>query len=222
MVGIPDVEYFDDELNAKCQQGALMMLANNALNHNPPTSWSCYTTEGADAAGHSNIATNTASASIDLYMLDFGSGNYSAGHRRWILKPSTKSMGHGSASSYSMLWVFGGVELETPANIPEFIAWPVKGYMPQNLIPDRWSFSIKNADFSNTNISMTDESGDNIPLSIETIVNGYGENTIVWVPEVPYNYWSIDETTVNVKLENVNTEGENKDYEYSVIAILIP
>ncbi len=220
MVGLPDVTHFDDALNAKCQQGALMMYANGALSHEPPTTWSCYTAGGADAAGHSNIATNTGSAAIDLYVGD--NGVSSGGHRRWILYPPTKSMGHGAASSYSMLWTFGGVQLEPPVNPPEFVAWPTNGYVPSNLIPAYWSFSVGAADFSNTSVTMTDNSGGNISVSLQTIVNGYGDNTIVWIPDLSYSYWNTDETTVDVKVENVSLNGETKNYEYSVISVVIP
>ncbi|OQY01012.1 MAG: hypothetical protein B6I20_08075 [Bacteroidetes bacterium 4572_117] len=221
--GLPAVTHFDAELNAKCQKGALMMYANQELSHIPPATWSCYTQDGANAASHSNIATNTGSSSITSYMSDHGQYNYSVGHRRWILYPPTKTMGHGSATSYSMLWVAGGVELETPTELPEFISWPPKGYVPYNLIFDRWSFSIAKADFSNTSITMTDKSGNKIQINVESIKDGYGDNTIVWVPDLSYGYWGEDETKVHVELKNVKMQsGDTKNFEYDVVSIRIP
>jgi len=63
-----------------------MMDANNSLNHNPPTSWTCYSAGGAEAASHSNLSLgyNTTSA-VTGQMNDDGSNNYFCGHRRWIL-----------------------------------------------------------------------------------------------------------------------------------------
>ena len=68
------------------QAGALLMSANSSLSHFPPSSWSCYTASGANAAGNSNIALGMAGAdAVDGYIVDDGSGNTAAGHRRWIL-----------------------------------------------------------------------------------------------------------------------------------------
>ncbi|HBW51582.1 MAG TPA: hypothetical protein DEF47_16940 [Herpetosiphon sp.] len=47
---------FDPALNAKAQQAALMMSRNRTLNHNPPSNWLCYSAEGSEAAGKSNLA----------------------------------------------------------------------------------------------------------------------------------------------------------------------
>jgi len=70
---------------------------------------------------------------------------------------------------------------------------------------------------------MTDKSGNKIPVSIEIIKVGYGENTIVWVPDLSYGYWGEDETNVHVKLKNVKMQsGDTKDFEYDVVSILIP
>ncbi len=221
MAYLPKLTGFEDDLNKKCQKAALMMYANKTLNHFPPTSWSCYSDDGAEAASHSNIATNSTSAAISSYMSDHGTSNYSVGHRRWILYPKTKTMGHGSASSYDVLWVFGGsVQSETPSDMPEFVAWPPRGYVPANVIYDRWSFSIPKADFSSTSISMTDKSGGSISLEIRKIENGYGDNTIVWEPNFDYGFWSEDETVVHINIKNVKLNGETKNYEYDVISII--
>ena len=56
MTGLPGNVVFDPALNALCQQAALMMAAEGNLSHSPPTDWACYTEEGAEAAGNSNLA----------------------------------------------------------------------------------------------------------------------------------------------------------------------
>jgi len=91
--GLPTITHFDTELNAKCQKGALMMYANQELSHTPPTTWSCYTQDGYDAASHSNIATNTGSSSITSYMSDHGiiilldteDGYYTHQQKQWAM-----------------------------------------------------------------------------------------------------------------------------------------
>src|SRR5256885_4664657 len=46
MAGDPANIGLDPVYSRKAQQAALMMSANNTLNHFPPSSWTCYTAEG--------------------------------------------------------------------------------------------------------------------------------------------------------------------------------
>ena len=48
--GLPAVVN-DATRDSKAQECALMMDANNALSNTPPTTWACYTANGAQAAG---------------------------------------------------------------------------------------------------------------------------------------------------------------------------
>src|SRR6185295_15738780 len=93
MTGLPGDVTLDPTLNVKNQKSALMMIAQGSLSHSPGTSWACYTADGADAAGHSNIAIGMAGAgAVAGYMSDPGSGNTAVGHRRWLLYPPQKTM----------------------------------------------------------------------------------------------------------------------------------
>ncbi len=100
MAGVPAGVALSDEFNAKSQKAALMMSANHQLDHSPPPTWKCYSADGADAAGSSNLGLGTYGPDeIDRYILDSGAGNYAAGHRRWILYPQTETMGTGDIPS---------------------------------------------------------------------------------------------------------------------------
>ncbi|HEY4269289.1 MAG TPA: CAP domain-containing protein, partial [Galbitalea sp.] len=91
---------FDPALSARAQQAALMMSANSALSHDPPSSWKCYTQTGADAAGASNLALGAGGGkAVGLYMSDPGTGNAEVGHRRWVLYPQATTFGTGSTSN---------------------------------------------------------------------------------------------------------------------------
>jgi len=60
---------------------------------------------------------------------------------------------------------------------------------------------MPDADFSNTTISMTDEQGINIPLTIEPAFANAGDNTIVWVPDQAYlnlNSSADEKYTINI------------------------
>ncbi len=90
--GLPPVGLFTDTKVSDTQRAALMMSANNALNHSPPTNWKCYTAAGRNAAYYSNLALGAYGFdAIDLYMDDPGTGNGAVGHRRWLLFPTRRT-----------------------------------------------------------------------------------------------------------------------------------
>ncbi len=138
MAGVPAKVTLLDEYNQKAQQAALMMSANSALSHNPPTNWKCYTNQGREAAGSSNLALGGYGLdALRMYMQDYGSGNTAVGHRRWILYPQTQNFGTGDipgGSGYSAandLWVFDSHIWDArPATREAFVAWPPPGYVP--------------------------------------------------------------------------------------------
>lgn len=90
MAGIPPLLGLDDTYSAKAQAATLMMSVNRKLSHSPDSSWTCYTANGREGAGSSNLYLGVFGPSaISGYIRDPGSGNYFVGHRRWILYPQT-------------------------------------------------------------------------------------------------------------------------------------
>lgn len=219
-VGLNTDITFDDTKSAKCQEAALMMDANNSLSHTPPTSWSCYTADGASAAGNSNIALGYhSSGAITCYMQDPGASNAPCGHRRWILYSRSKVMGVGSTSGANALWVLGNSGNPLPTNMPEFISWPPKGYVCAPLVFDRWSLSVPSANFSAATVTMTDSNGNSIPCNIVSSTdNGYGDNTIVWEPS-GINTSSSSDVTYHVNVSNVTVSSNTENYSYDVVII---
>lgn len=186
MAGLTADIYFTAALSAKCQQAALMFSANNAISHTPPTNWTWYTAEAAEAASNSNIGLGSCGpATIDGYMVDYGSGNSAVGHRRWILYSRAWEMATGDVppsagkNSANALWVFG---TNRPSATARFVPWPNAGYAPNTTVPTRWSLSYPAANFGSATVSMT-QNGVPVTLSvISRTANGYGDNTIVWEP----------------------------------------
>lgn len=189
MAGLPASVTFDAVESARNQEAAVIMSANNSLSHHPPTSWSCYTGNGDNAASNSNIAIGNAGAdAITAYVWDFGANNYEVGHRRWILYPQTKIMGTGdvpktnSFNSANATWVFdGNYGGPRPATRTSFVAWPPAGYLPYQLAYPQWSFALTNANLSAATVSMK-SNGISVAVNVLPYVTGYGENTLVWVP----------------------------------------
>ena len=202
LVGLPSDIIFDPILNQKCQESALMMEANGTVDHYPPTSWNCYTTDGASAAEYGNLAFGIHSSdAITGYIQDPGINNYGVGHRRWLLYTRANTFGTGSSLWSNVTWVIDIPSFNAP--FYEFVAYPSEGFFPAPLVFDRWSFSCPDADFSNTTISMTDEQGINIPLTIEPTFANAGDNTIVWVPDQAYlNLNSSEDEKYTINISN--------------------
>lgn len=219
LVGLPDNVTLNSDNSAKCQEAALIMKANNQLNHYPPSSWTCWTDAGYEGAGNSNIALGFHStAAVAAYIDDFGANNKPVGHRRWLLYSKGLVMGHGSTDNTNAIWVMqsGG---STPSDLPEFIAYPPKGYVPAPLIYDRWSFGIPGADFSNATITMKDPANANVSCNVTSKSDtGMGDNTIVWEP-ADVNTSSDTDVTYTVTVGGVKIGADTKSYTYSVTII---
>ena len=182
--GLYDSCILDKQLNTQCQSAALMMEANNSLNHNPPSNWRCYTKEGALSASQSNLTLGASfTEGLDVLMDDFGASNDHCGHRRWLLNPHNYRFGHGSTNSAMVVSVFG--KTQVPANNQlyyndtQFVAWPSPYYFPKDLIYERWSFSLHQAVFDEALVSVN-VNGKSLPVKKEKVKIGYGINTLVW------------------------------------------
>jgi uncharacterized protein YkwD len=175
---------FSPSLNASAQKAALMMDANNALDHYPSSGWKCYSQAGATAASRSNLAlawpTLSSGEIISLYMADQGSDNQAAGHRRWILYPFSTVMGSGSTNTANALTVIGPTNGGRPN--PRYVAWPSRGYFPAPMEPDgRWSISsgLNNVSFGRAHVTVY-HNGAVVPVTQYGTELGYGQPTLVW------------------------------------------
>lgn len=229
LAGLPnDKITMEADLSAKCQDNALMIRANNAIDHQPPTNWKCYTADGALAAGKGNISFGTSDVkNIDAWMQDAGSNNMEVGHRRWILFSNATKFGIGFTESSGTLWVINGLPspYSLPAATPEYIAWPPKGFVPRQVVYPRWSLGVPatsypfQVDFTNATVTMVNAAGTTVPLNViyrNPISNSYGgDNTISWEPTgVDLNSNFDQKYTVTVA--NVMVNGTAKSYTYDV------
>lgn len=228
MAGVPADVQWDATFNANAQQAAMLMSANNSLSHSPPTSWKCYNSTASQAAGKSNLSLGNAGAAAITsgYLRDPGSNNSAVGHRRWVLLPQTKFMGTGdvpansAGSAANALWVQDANVFGTrPSVRDEFVAWPAKGFAPYTTVYPRWSFSYPAANFSAAVITMT-ENGQPIATRKEAIANGYGENTLVWLPGsyTDGTSWARPsaDTVYQMTISNVSIAGQSRSFSYSV------
>jgi uncharacterized protein YkwD len=224
MAGVPAVVQLSDDYSRKAQQAALMMSANERLSHSPSTDWLCYTAEGAQAAGSSNLYLGVyGPAAITGYMYDPGNGNYAVGHRRWILYPQTQWMGTGDIPPLddhrpaNALWVFDEHMWEPrPPTREEYVAWPPPGYVPYQVVFPRWSLAYAGADFSQATVTMS-SGGKGVAVAVQPVINGYGENTLVWEPSLSFGTPPAGDTAYEVRVSQVRIGGAWRDFAYRVI-----
>ena len=228
MAGVPDQIIFNTSYNEKAQAAALIMARNNKLTHYPPDTWLCYSVLGYSGASSSNLALGVYGwSAINLYIKDPGGNNGAVGHRRWVLYPQTQQMGLGDippASGYSpanSLVVFDDHMWDArPETRDNFVAWPPSGYVPYQIVFPRWSFSYPGASFSSASVTMTINEN-SVPLVTESITNGYGENTLVWLP-YGLNSWDVwikpaKDMRYTISVLNVYIQGEWRNFSYDVI-----
>jgi hypothetical protein len=183
LVGLNDNIVWNTSLFPKYQKTALMMKANNQIEHLPPNTWDCWSQEGSDGAATSNLSLGSHSVdAVTGQVRDNGSTNADVGHRRWILYSRQSMMSYGSTDNTMSLGVFGIANGHKNTQYPEFIAYPPNGYIPFPLLFTRWSCSVPNANMKGAAVVMTGPQG-NVPVKI--IANGdeYGDPTVVWEPQ---------------------------------------
>ena len=227
MASLPSSVALDLTQAAKAQQAALMMDANSALNHAPPTSWNCYTVDGAASAGLSNLALssgalNTGIGGPSLYMTD--DQVTSLGHRRWMLYSRLATVGPGDTPHASALQI---LNTDGPVYTPvKGIPWPPAGFVPQDdglALPRlQWSFSYPAADFSGATVTMTNDANASVALiNVAVLDAGYGDNTLGWFIDSNASNWNrypLD-TRLNIAVNNVKVNGVATNFTYSVTFI---
>ena len=235
LAGVPTPIAFLASYNTSDQQAALMMSANGQLNHAPPSNWTFFSNSGADAAAQSNLCLNVPYLNdpgcIAQYMQDAGATNPEVGHRRWLLYPQTQTMGTGDVQPpypqafANALWVFDSHFRDArPATRDAFVAWPPRGFVPYQVVPGRWSFSYPGADFTNTTVTMQ-RGGGAVAVRIESPLQGFGENSVVWVPDnIDTNSttrWPVPtaDTPIAVTVAHVLIAGVDSTFTYTVTII---
>ncbi|MFS2112309.1 CAP domain-containing protein [Sphingomonas sp. Sphisp140] len=221
------------------QQSALMMAANGQLSHFPPSSWACYTSAGATAAGQSNIYLGTGglrySQDADIligWLTD--TNNITAnniGHRRWLLYPFLSTIAYGRVAGVwqtsnradgASIKVINSTQ-NTAGPLPDYVAYPFEDY------PARYfengallSFGViankssnfganQTVNFSGATIAVRVRGGAALSVSNISFDNeGYG---------LPNNLqWSVSgltaNTTYDVTINNVVVNGTARNYSY--------
>jgi hypothetical protein len=194
-----------DQYNQGDQACAVMMDAQGDLSHSPDSSWKCYTSAGADAAGNSCIAGEGAVTAVIGYMVDPGNPTM-LGHRRWILSNYLGPIGIGSTGKYSCMYT-GTTGKLTNA----WTAWPPPGYFPMQAAADSWSRSINTTGFSvqsdsinlaNASVTIT-LNGTPLNVTVTQLLANYGSKYAISM--VPSGWTIAAGNTYHVSVTGVST-----------------
>lgn len=230
MAGLPGDLVENEGASVEAQAAALLMEANFQLNHNPPSTWKCYSALGASGASKSNLCLGCASNPplwmVNGFMIDPGDNNKAVGHRRWLLYSRLAQVGVGETAEAGAIHVSAGFTSTIPPSALNGIAWPNRGYVPRQLFnpSDRWSYSCTNGNFGGAVVDMRDSLGRPIAVFIESRTGGSGDSAIVWSVDLaasPQNLWdpgsasTAAETKVTVTINGVLGCGTSTSHTYS-------
>jgi hypothetical protein len=169
----------DPAVHTRQQSCAVMMYRNGSLDHSPPDTWRCYTSEGASGAGSSNLALGTGNSAdtIDLYIDDRGVP--SLGHRRWVLNGPLGRVGIGFAGNAGCLGVFD----RSSSTDRTWTSWPPPGFAPSDTTGAWWSFHSDRGGVADATVRMVRVSdGTDVTGTIHRMPEGYGVSAVAWAP----------------------------------------
>lgn len=231
LAGVPGTVALDPIFNYNAQAAALMISANGKLSHSPAEAdWpACWSPEAGRGVSHANIhSVRYGLNAIDGYMTDFGPGNESVGHRRWLLHPPQARVGIGSIPGATgqlganAVYVISGGDARPPTR-DGFVAWPPPGYVPNTLVYARWSLSLPGADFSQARVTVT---GADLPHAATLIARdeAFGDSALVWTlagRDDPGSTWHWPappaDTAYTVTVSGLLLEGQPTTLTYTVV-----
>jgi len=204
MAGLDPVPMTDAN-NLKAQGCALLMTANGMITHTPPSTWKCYTMEGATTANASSLSSGGAVSSVDGYMVDPGNPT-TLGHRRWVLSNMLSGVGFGSSGKFSCQYQPAG---RPKAGAKPWIPWPPAGQIPiqafgttwASMDQTGWSLQSDSVDFKSAQVSIT-AGGMNMPVTVTQLGSGYGSTYAISM--VPMGWKAAAGTTYNVKVTDAS------------------
>lgn len=161
IAGLQDNVTWDDSYGEYAQAAALVNVANNVgCSHYPERPSGMDDTlyqKGKKGAASSNLSVNNSFSlnySLLRWMADAGTKNIAQiGHRRWILNPSMKKTGFGSAGTHKAMYAFD----KSGTGNENRVAWPAQ-QMPLEFFGRSWPWSLstdKNVPKANVSVQLT-------------------------------------------------------------------
>lgn len=195
----------DPGQSALAQEAAVLMHANDDLEHEPPDDWTCWTQQGADVAARSLLATAPAVEAVQLYMVDFGNRSTLV-HRRWLLTDWIDSLGIGTTDEYSTIEL--GSDYQAGSG---WTAWPPPGRFPlaamrldstYSVDSEGWSIQSDNLDLEGATVRVTGPDG---PLDV-TVTSLARNNGSVQAIKLEPDGWTSGEGSYRVELPDLGID----------------
>jgi uncharacterized protein YkwD len=240
--GLAPVTYNEAD-DAQMMQSSLMMAANGALEHTPPSTWKCWSQTGYDGSSTGNLYGGTISPFLVWSTEDDFIGGWmtevnnlianNVGHRRWMLDPFLGKIAYGRVAQVladgkrtdaATLKVFnftGGVP--APSTVPAFVAYPQGDY------PARWFDTRALLSFSAISSTASRGANGNVSFANATITVRDPGGTALAVSEVSFDnvgygipnnlQWKLAGLQSNVRyavtIANVRVAGAARTYDYT-------
>lgn len=239
---LPAVAY-DAASDIQTSKSALISVANAKLTHTPTTDDKCYTAEGKDGSGSSNLyisyssgpRTLASDTAVVAFLVDDGVA--SLGHRRWLLHPFLSHTSFGRVDGTPLVsspWnnvtgmslkVIGFPAADLSSSNIEYVAYP-EGDYPSAYYKHGWfmSFSVlanNTSTFANGNSA--------VDYSAATVEVRDAAGAALAVTQQSANYsgygipnalqWKVAGTGNNVqytvRIQGTKVSGVAKDYQYT-------
>lgn len=224
LTGVPDQIRLDDEFNNFAQATALTIAANDSLLLYMEDTIPCYSHLGHTGLKYSKISQ---CSSTDEILTDMIKGDdeldNSALQRRLLLNPETTVFGFGAAKSntntiYEVNYVDGGREGVSDDEIPEYLAYPSPGFFPNELVFDKWSFTLydSKADFSRSRVQIRTIKGKVIPVDILFTNGRLSGRSIVWKIR-DKDLKDYTDKVLDITIKHVKIGDTIRDFNYSVM-----
>ena len=237
--GLYSVVYKDED-DVATQECSLIIVANEDLSHDPPTTWKCYSEDAHTGCAGSNIyirwgMIDEVSATDILYALLVDENVPSLGHRRHFLDPWLYSTSYGRVNDTlnditgSAMMVSDKVSGKMPGSTTlehVIVPYPYHSY-PAELVGEETYFSFtliadtmlkdnnRFVDFAGAVITIKpEEGGDSIAIKKRSYDNLYYgvPNVLMWqAPDVEVG------VSYKVDIRNVLYNERSYDYEYLFI-----
>jgi len=215
---------FLESLNVQCREAALMFEKNGTISHclgannAPCDNWQCTTTDAIFVAQRSNLSLGEWDYNdpIDLYIEEEGSFNDALPHMKWILYSKAKTYGNAVSPTTNVLYIYNNFG-NPSMNQKQYIAFPPEGFVPAPIVKNKWFFAIPNASFTNATVTIKNESGNNMPLTITTRNESFGDRAITWiVNNIDTN--NIYDVSYTVTVSNI-INAPSSSYTYTVTVV---
>jgi hypothetical protein len=208
MAGLDPVT-LDLELSQKAQQCALMMAANSDLDNDPPSTWECYTDDGAEAADNSHLVNLGGVYAIDS-SIGGETGDTKFGGRRWLLSNQLGTIGVGFTDRYTCIWL----EQDGDSG-KEWVAWPPPGPVSKEAMSwvdtAGWTWQSDTIDILLTPTVRITMDGTDMPVRTTILEENYGSKAAIKF--VPSGWKAELDKTYHVSISGL---GETIEYDVEV------